>query len=139
MHEGMGDPDSGWMHDHLTELSGTLAAFATDLGSDAMQGVTLATLTEFGRCVGENGSGGCDHGYGQAVLLLGGGVIGGRVHGQWPGLAMDQLVDEMDLAVTTDYRSILAEILEKRCRASGVSTVFPGLGSDRPGVVNQKP
>ncbi len=139
MHEGMGGPDSGWMHDHLTELSGTLAAFATDLGSDGLQGVTLATLTEFGRCVGENGSGGCDHGYGQAVLLLGGGVMGGQVHGKWPGLAMDQLVDEMDLAVTTDYRSILAEVLEKRCRASGVSSVFPGLGSDRPGVVNQKP
>jgi uncharacterized protein (DUF1501 family) len=139
MHEGMGGPDSGWMHDHLTELSGTLAAFATDMGTDGMQGVTLATLTEFGRCVGENGSGGCDHGYGQAVLLLGGGVIGGQVHGQWPGLSMEQLIDEMDLAVTTDYRSILAEILEKRCRASGVSSVFPGLGSGRPGVVNQKP
>jgi uncharacterized protein (DUF1501 family) len=73
------------------------------------------------------------------VLLLGGGVIGGQVHGQWPGLSMEQLIDEMDLAVTTDYRSTLAEILEKRCRASGVSSVFPGLGSDRPGVVNQKP
>jgi uncharacterized protein (DUF1501 family) len=138
MHEGMGDADSGWMHDHLTELSGTLAAFATDMGTDGMNGVTLATLTEFGRCVGENGSGGADHGYGQAVLLLGGGVVGGAVHGTWPGLGMDQLIDEMDLAVTTDYRSILAEILEKRCGASGVSGVFPGLGSDRPGVVNQK-
>ncbi|HXJ64457.1 MAG TPA: DUF1501 domain-containing protein, partial [Actinomycetota bacterium] len=139
MHEGMGSADAGWLHDHLSELSGTLAALATDLGSDGLQGVTLATLTEFGRCVGENGSGGADHGYGQAVLLLGGGVVGGQVHGQWPGCSMDDLIDEMDLAVTTDYRGILAEILEKRCRASGVSSVFPGLGSDRPGVVTQKP
>jgi uncharacterized protein (DUF1501 family) len=138
MHEGMGDVDSGWLHDQLGELAGSLAAFATDLGPSAMNGVTLATLTEFGRCVGENGSGGCDHGFGQAVLLLGGGVVGGQVHGQWPGLSMEALVDEMDLAVTTDYRSILAEILEKRCGASGMSDVFPGLGSDRPGVVNQK-
>ena len=138
MHEGMGDVDSGWLHDQLTELSGTLAAFATDMGSDGMNGVTLATLTEFGRCVGENGSGGCDHGFGQAVLLLGGGVAGGQVHGTWPGCAEENLVDGMDLDVTTDYRAILAEILEKRCGAGSVSSVFPGLGSDRPGVVNQK-
>jgi len=138
MHEGMGGPDSGWLHDHLTELSGTLAAFATDMGPTGMNGVTLTTLTEFGRCVGENGSGGCDHGYGQVVLMLGGGVVGGQVHGQWPGCAMENLVDEMDLDVTTDYRAILAEILEKRCGAGSMSDVFPGLGSDRPGVVNQK-
>ena len=129
MHEGMGDVDTGWLHDQLTELSGSLAAFATDLGTDGMNGVTLVTLTEFGRCVGENGSGGVDHGFGQAVLLLGGGVVGGQVHGMWPGLGMDQLIDEMDLAVTTDYRAILAEILEKRCGAGSVSSVFPGLGS----------
>ena len=114
------------------------AGSLTDLGTDGMNGVTLATLTEFGRCVGENGSGGADHGFGQAVLLLGGGVVGGQVHGTWPGLGMDQLIDEMDLAVTTDYRAILAEILEKRCGAGSVSGVFPGLASERPGVVNQK-
>jgi uncharacterized protein (DUF1501 family) len=133
MHQGMGNADQGWMHDHLTELSGALAAFATDLGS-RMQGVTLVTLTEFGRRVEENGSGGTDHGYGQLVLLLGGGVVGGTVHGRWPGLAEANLVDG-DLAATTDYRSVLAEVLEKRWGATSVQQIFPGVGSDRLGVV----
>jgi uncharacterized protein (DUF1501 family) len=133
MHEGMGGPDDGWMHDHLTELSRSLAAFAADLGP-RMNGVTLVTLTEFGRRVEENGSGGTDHGYGQLVLLLGGGVVGGKVHGTWPGLAEANLVDG-DLAATTDYRAVLAEVLEKRCAAGSVSQIFPGLGSARPGVV----
>ena len=78
------------------------------------------TLTEFGRSLVENGSGGVDHGHGQAVLLLGGGVQGGQVHGTWPTLEEDALAGG-DLAGTTDYRQILAEILEKRCR--GVADV----------------
>jgi uncharacterized protein (DUF1501 family) len=135
MHEGMGDVDAGWMHDHLTELGGTLAAFATDLGTTGLASVTLVTLTEFGRRVEENGSGGTDHGYGQVVFLLGGGIKGGQVHGTWPGLAPEDLVDG-DLAATTDYRTVLAELLEKRCGASAsdVSTIFPGLGAARPDV-----
>ncbi|NHC12584.1 DUF1501 domain-containing protein [Motilibacter deserti] len=132
MHVGQGTVDSGWMTRHLKELGSALAAFAADLG-ELLGRVTLITLSEFGRRVGENGSGGSDHGHGNCVLMLGGGVVGGRVHGRWPGLAAPSLVDG-DLAGTTDYRSILAEILEKRC---GVPTgsVFPGLAaSDRPGV-----
>jgi uncharacterized protein (DUF1501 family) len=137
MHEGQGSVDTGWMHDHLTELSDALAAFATDLGP-LMNGVTLVSLTEFGRTVGENGSGGTDHGYGQAVMLLGGGVKGGQVHGAWPGLANYQLMDG-DLAATTDYRNLLAEILEKRCgaNASNIGDIFPGITNDRPDIVNQ--
>jgi uncharacterized protein (DUF1501 family) len=138
MHEGQGSVDAGWMHDHLGELSAALAAFATDLGS-LMGGVTLVTLTEFGRTVRENGSGGTDHGYGQAVMLMGGGVKGGQVHGQWPGLGINEMF-EGDLAPTTDYRNLLAEILEKRCRANAADIVdiFPGITSDRPNVVNVK-
>jgi uncharacterized protein (DUF1501 family) len=136
MHAGMGTVDNGWMHDHLTELSSSLAAFAADLGS-RMADVTLITLTEFGRRIEENGSGGTDHGFGQTVLALGGGARGGQVHGAWPGLAPGDLVDG-DLNKTTDYRAFLAEVLEKRCRAGSVSSVFPGIGSDRPGVFNQK-
>jgi uncharacterized protein (DUF1501 family) len=134
MHAGMGDVASGWMYDHLTELGAALAAFSTDLGG--MSGVTLVTLTEFGRRGEENGSGGTDHGYGQVVFLLGDGVNGGQVHGDWPGLADDDLVDG-DLAKTTDYRSILAEILEDRCgaAASDVNSIFPGAPGARPGVV----
>ena len=133
MHSDMGSVDQGWMHDHLTELSGAMDAFATDLGP-GMNGVTFATLTEFGRRVEENGSGGVDHGYGQAVLLMGGGVKGGQVHGTWPGLSESDLIDG-DLDATTDYRTVLAEILEKRCQASSLSGVFPGLGSARPGAL----
>ena len=136
MHVDQGTFDAGWMHDHLTELSDALAAFATDLGA-GLDNVTLVTLTEFGRRVEENGSGGTDHGYGQAVLMLGGGVKGGHVHGSWPGLAPGDLIDG-DLNATTDYRLVLAEVLEKRCGASTVADIFPDIGSDRPGVVNQR-
>jgi uncharacterized protein (DUF1501 family) len=139
MHAEQGTVDAGWMHDHLGELAAALAAFATDLGT-LLDGVTLVTLTEFGRRVEENGSGGTDHGYGQAVMMLGGGVNGGQVHGTWPTLAPGELIDG-DLAATTDYRAVLAEILEKRCRASSanVSSIFPGLASGRPDVVQVKP
>ncbi len=130
MHVDMGTFDTGWMHDHLTELSDSLAAFGTDLGSTALQDVTLVSLTEFGRRVEENGSGGMDHGYGQAVMMLGGGIKGGQVHGLWPGLAPTDLIDG-DLNGQNDYRRVLAEILEKRCEASTVSDVFPGLDSPR--------
>lgn len=132
MHSGMGTVGSGWLRSHLSELAKTLDAFATDLGS-TMNRVTLITLSEFGRRLKENGSGGTDHGHGQAVLMLGGGVRGGQVHGQWPGLAEDALVDG-DLAGTTDYRNVLAELLEKRCRAGSMSEVFPGINSDRVGA-----
>ncbi|MGZ5288207.1 MAG: DUF1501 domain-containing protein [Actinomycetota bacterium] len=136
MHVDQGSFDAGWMHDHLTELSQALAAFGTDLGT-GMANVTLVTLTEFGRRVEENGSGGTDHGFGQAVLMMGGGVKGGQVHGAWPGLADEDLIDG-DLNATTDYRLVLAEILEKRCGAASVADIFPQIGSGRPGVVNPR-
>ncbi len=139
MHAGMGAVDNGWLHDHLAELSNVLVAFATDLGS-TLNDVTLVTLTEFGRRAEENGSGGCDHGYGQAVLMLGGGVKGGAVHGNWPSLAPDKLVDG-DLNGWNDYRKVLAEILEKRCRAdaSSVSSIFPNLDTERYDTVSVRP
>jgi uncharacterized protein (DUF1501 family) len=132
MHAGLGRSDAGWMHDQLTELGAALAAFATDLGPDFGR-VVLVTLSEFGRRVGENASGGVDHGHGNAVLMLGGGIAGGRVHGSWPGLADGELVDG-DRAGTTDYREILAEILTKRCGLSTPAAVFPGLEGRPPGV-----
>jgi uncharacterized protein (DUF1501 family) len=138
MHAGQGDVGGGWMVDHLAELSAALAAVATDLGS-ARGDVTLVTLTEFGRRIEENGSGGTDHGFGQAVFLLGDGVRGGQVHGTWPGLAPNDLVDG-DLDATTDYRALLAEVLEERCGASSgdVASIFPGLSNDRPDVVRPR-
>ena len=136
MHVDLGTADSGWLHDKLDELARALAAFATDLGNKFAD-TTLVTMTEFGRSLVENGSGGVDHGHGQAVMLLGGGVNGGVVHGNWPGLENDALVDG-DLAGTTDYRQLLAEVLEKRCGASGISTVFPGAPVERLGVVSAR-
>jgi uncharacterized protein (DUF1501 family) len=131
MHVGLGSPTDGWMHDNLTGLGQALAAFATDLGP-AMSNVVVVTLSEFGRRVMENDSGGLDHGHGNAVFVLGGGVKGGTVYGRWPGLADKDLVLG-NLAGATDYRTILAELLEKRC---GLSTqrVFPGLSSKRLGL-----
>ncbi len=135
MHVGLGlaseiadTTKDNWMRDHLAELATALAAFGTDLGS-GMDDVTLVTLTEFGRRAEENGDHGVDHGYGTAVMMMGGGVNGGQVHlsGAWPTLAHGALVDG-DLNATTDYRSILSEVLSKRCgvSAGGLSTVFPG-------------
>ena len=126
MHADLGRPDGGWMHDKATELAAALASFAQDLGP-LLARTTLVTMSEFGRRAAENGSGGVDHGYGNAVLLLGGGIVGGRVHGRWPGLSSAAL-DHGDLAGTTDYRSVLGELLVARTGLStaALPTVFPG-------------
>jgi uncharacterized protein (DUF1501 family) len=107
-------------------VASALAAFATDLGP-LLNKVTLVTMSEFGRRAAENGSGGVDHGHGNDVLLLGGGIVGGKVHGTWPGLAAENL-DHGDLAGTTDYRHILGELLVRRAdgRASALTEAFPG-------------
>ncbi len=136
MHQGLGRVDGGWMARQLTELGAALAAFATDLGA-AMAGVNVVTLSEFGRRVAENASGGLDHGHGNAMLLLGGGVVGGRVHGGWRGLA-PAVLDAGDLPAANDYRAVLAEILERRCGVPA-SAAFPGLGSGRLGLTRARP
>ncbi|GAB3677812.1 DUF1501 domain-containing protein [Angustibacter aerolatus] len=135
MHAGLGSPGSGWMRDKLSDLATSLASFARDMGPTGLTKVTVVTLSEFGRRAGENGSGGLDHGHGNAVLMLGGGVAGGQVHGRWPGLGKDQLVDG-DLAGTTSYRTVLGEILQKRCGAGSLSAVFPGLSEPALGVAS---
>jgi uncharacterized protein (DUF1501 family) len=127
MHDGLGAPGKGQrMFDNLTDLSLALAAFAADLGPDGLASVTLLTISEFGRRVAENGSHGADHGHGNAMLLLGGGVRGGKVYAKWPGLAPGALVAG-DLAATTDYRSVIGEVLQKRCGLGSLSEVFPGV------------
>ena len=123
------------MHDNLTGFGNALAAFAADLGP-AMSRVVVVTLSEFGRRVMENDSGGVDHGHGNAVFVMGGGIRGGSVYGRWPGLAPNDLVLG-NLKGTTDYRTILAELLEKRCGLSG-HQVFPGLGSSRLGLAKPR-
>jgi uncharacterized protein (DUF1501 family) len=123
----------GWDHHNneaqalpplLDELARGLLAFHTDLGA-AMANVSVVVMTEFGRRVAENASRGTDHGRGGVIFALGGGVQGGQVHTDWPGLA-DANLDSGDLQVTLDYRAVLAEMLAKRAGVSDFSGIFPG-------------
>jgi len=126
MHNGLGgtDPMKGWMSDQVDHLARSLVAFFDDLGGAASR-VTVVTLSEFGRRVQQNGDNGVDHGYGNAMLLLGAGVNGGDVHGGWPTL--DRLTDG-DLSISQDYRSVLWEVLTSRFPAVSGSRarIFPG-------------
>lgn len=117
----------------LGELSRSLEAFYLDLQAD-IERVVVVVMSEFGRRVAENGSAGLDHGHGNAMLLLGGHIDGGKVHGAWPSLAPAAL-DQGDLAITTDYRDVLAEILSKRLGNTALDQVFPNHIAIFPGVV----
>ncbi len=120
--------DSGWQPLRLTELGGALAAFSADLGAD-MAHVTTVVMTEFGRRAQENTGLGTDHGRASCWFLLGGGIKGGKVYADWPGLAEAQLEGFLlgagDLKVTTDYRDILAEIVARRLHNPNLADVFP--------------
>jgi uncharacterized protein (DUF1501 family) len=127
----------GQLAGRLRELGHALAAFQKDLG-ERMQDVVLVTLTEFGRTVRENGNRGTDHGHASVSFVTGGGVHGGKVHGRWPGLAADQLYEGRDLAVTTDFRDLLGELLTRHVGAKDLGPVFPGYtaaASRFPGVM----
>ncbi|MEV0900097.1 DUF1501 domain-containing protein [Actinoplanes sp. NPDC049802] len=127
MHEGLGPAVKGQrMYDNLAGLASAVAAFVTDLGETAMKKVTVLTISEFGRRVEENGSRGVDHGHGNAMMLLGGGIRGGKVYGTWPGLAPAALVSG-DLRAVTDYRAVIGEVLRKRCGVGALDKVFPGV------------
>ncbi|MBA3991368.1 MAG: DUF1501 domain-containing protein [Propionibacteriales bacterium] len=134
MHSGLGTLDStgpGSMQGMVSNMGQALAAFFTDLGVVGDR-VTLVTLTEFGRRVQENGATGLDHGWGNATLLMGSGVKGGRYYGRWPGLGGANV--DVDVAVTTDYRSILSEILASRFGTSS-SAVFPNFQPQALGIM----
>ena len=115
----------GQLAARLRELGHSLAAFQRDLGQ-RMQDVVLVTLTEFGRTVRENGNRGTDHGHASVSFVMGGGVRGGRVHGRWPGLTPDRLYEGRDLAITTDFRDLLGELLARHLGARDLGPVFPG-------------
>lgn len=129
MHTDVGTLAWGTMKRNAEQLAGALAAFFADLG-ELGEKVTVVCLSEFGRRVRENANWGLDHGYGSVMLLLGAGVRGGY-HGTWPGLVDD---DDADLLVTTDYRSVLAEVVDVRLGAS-IPTVFPGFTPTRVGAM----
>ncbi len=122
-HTDMGSAASGYARDLVSSLGQALAAFATDLGP-LLATTTIVTMSEFGRRVAQNGSLGVDHGHGSAMLVLGGGIRGGKVYGRWPGLAGKQLVDG-DLRVTTDYRDVLGELIQRRLGGGSLASVFP--------------
>ncbi len=134
MHTGLGAAQpNNWMYDHLDHFAGSVKAFIDDLGTDASR-VTLVTISEFGRRVEQNGSGseaGVDHGYGNAMLLLGAGVNGGDVRGSWKSLT-DSALNQGDVPLNHDYRSVLWEVLQSRY-ASDVSgkrsAIFPGFSN----------
>ena len=109
----------------LDDLASGIAAFAQDLG-DGMADVMVLTMSEFGRTVSENGARGTDHGHGNAMLLLGGDVKGGKVYGKWPGLEREQRYEGRDLAITTDFRDVFAEVLGGHLGAKDINSVFPG-------------
>lgn len=123
---------TGNFEGRASDLAQSLAAFFTDLGSDARR-VTVVTLSEFGRRLPENGAAGVDHGYGHAVLLAGAGVRGGY-HARWPTLRESRL-ESGDLTVTTDYRHVLMEVLQARFPGVDAHRVFPRAGFRRLGVV----
>ncbi len=128
-HVGQG-AEQGQLAARLREFGGALAAFAQDLG-DRMADVVVLTMSEFGRTVGENGNRGTDHGHATAMLVLGGGVRGGRVHGRWPGLARERLFEARDLAVTTDFRTLFSEVASGHLGVS-VAPLFPGWKTSEP-------
>ena len=125
MHSNYGRPGSGEMHSMIGGFAAVLNAFMRDLGA-LRSNVTVVTISEFGRRVQENGNQGLDHGWGNMMLVAGGGVKGGQYYGSWPGLATGKLVDG-DLKVTTDYRNVLGEIVTSRFPDRSIGQVFPNL------------
>lgn len=116
--------EQGQLATRLDELGSALAAFTTDLG-ERMRDVVVLTMSEFGRTVKENGTGGTDHGHGTAMMVLGGGVRGKQVFGRWPGLAPEARHEGRDLAVTTDFRALFGEVLTGHLGATDLASVFP--------------
>lgn len=125
---------SGWQAGLVKDLGDALAAFAKDLGQDIGR-VTTIVMTEFGRRAYENSGLGTDHGHASCMMLLGGNVQGGKILGEWPGLEEHQLEEPGDLKVTTDYRSVLARILESSLGNRNVGEVFPGFTGGQAGVL----
>jgi uncharacterized protein (DUF1501 family) len=123
-HQNQGGAD-GQLANRLREFSDSIAAFWRDMGADS-EHITLVTMSEFGRTAHQNGTGGTDHGHANAMFVLGGQVKGGKVYGKWPGLSDHQLNEGRDLAITTDYRAVLGEVVSKTIGATNLELTFPG-------------
>lgn len=115
----------GQLANRLAEFGQSLAAFWADLG-DRRASVAVVTMSEFGRTARENGDRGTDHGHANCMFVMGGSVRGGKVYGQWPGLAPEQLYEQRDLALTTDFRDVLGELVAGQLGNRDLTKVFPG-------------
>ena len=115
----------GQLATRLDDFSRSISALVADLG-DRMADTVVLTMSEFGRAVNENGNRGTDHGHGNAMLVIGGGVRGGKVYGKWPGLSVDRRYEGSDLAVTTDFRDVFGEIVVRHMGVVDPKPIFPG-------------
>ncbi|HEV3333622.1 MAG TPA: DUF1501 domain-containing protein [Bryobacteraceae bacterium] len=123
--------EPGQLGNLLRQFGMALSAFYQDMG-DRMEDVVLVTMSEFGRTAQENGDNGTDHGHGSVMMVLGGPVRGGKVYGPWPGLQAEQLYEGRDLAVTTDFREVLGELVTGHLGQKNLAAVFPGYQPAKP-------
>jgi uncharacterized protein (DUF1501 family) len=127
-------PGEGQLANKLTDLGRSLAAFWQDMG-DRMDDVVVVTMSEFGRTAHENGNRGTDHGHANYMFAMGGAVKGGKVYGKWPGLEREQLYEGRDLALTTDFRDVLGELVSRHIGNGSLKDVFPGYQPKAAGLV----
>src|SRR5258708_1465938 len=127
-------PGEGILANKLSELGRSLAAFWQDMG-DRMNDVVVVTMSEFGRTARENGNRGTDHGHANYMFAMGGAVKGGKVYGKWPGLEKEQLYEGRDLALTTDFRDVLGELVSRHIGNGNLKGVFPGYDPKLVGLV----
>ena len=116
---------TGQLAGRLDDFARGINALAIDLG-ERLNDVVILTMSEFGRAVAENGNRGTDHGHGNAVLLLGGGVRGGGVYGAWPGLEANDRFEGRDLQITTDFRDLFGEVVVRHFGVADPTPIFPG-------------
>jgi uncharacterized protein (DUF1501 family) len=135
-HKYQGQGTEGTFAKQVEQLSGALHAFYSEMSKGPFAGkMTVVVMTEFGRRLRENANRGTDHGHGGLMMVLGEKVNGGKIYGKWPGLKTDSLYERADLAVTTDFRAVLAEVVQKRLGNPHVNAVFPGFKSAPLGVL----
>jgi uncharacterized protein (DUF1501 family) len=120
----------GQLANVLRDFSQSISAFWTDLGTLG-EDTVIVTMSEFGRTARENGNRGTDHGHANVMFVLGGPVRGGRVYGRWPGLESHQLYEGRDLALTTDFRTVLSEMVYKQVGNRSLDKVFPDFDTTR--------
>lgn len=117
--------NQGQLANRLIEFSNGISALYADL-KDRADEIVILTMTEFGRTAKENGNRGTDHGHGSVMFALGGSVKGGKVYGKWPGLKPNELNEQRDLAITTDFRNVFAELAKTHLGATNLNSIFPG-------------